>query len=102
MFEKIKSKKGILGLIIIITWVLILSGILRIPDSIWLILVIISIISYLAISGRSFRRDRSLDSVIKDMDEYMERKAEEQFSEDEEKEFEEEYNFEDDIKIIKK
>lgn len=42
-----------------------------------------------------------MDDVIRDMDAYMERKAEEQFGEEEEKS-EEKYDFEDDIKIIKK
>lgn len=102
--EKKKSYKLIIGVCIIVVWILVLTGILRVPAFIWLFLIIISIIFYLTFTKTSLTRSKSLNNVIEDMDDYMERKAEEKLGSDkEEKDSEEdEYDFDDDIEIIKK
>ncbi len=104
--EKRTSYKIIIGLIILGGWVLLLTGILRVPAWVWFIYVGITLIFYLTSTKSRIKKSRTIKGTIDDMEDYMERKAEERFgkSDDEEKseEEEEEYDFGDDIEIIKK
>lgn len=104
--EKRKSYKITFGLIILIVWVLLLTGLLMLPAWAWLILAAATVIFYFSSTQRSQKRSRFLGDVIEDMDEYMERRAEERLGKPDEQENSEEekdeYDFDDDIKIIKK
>lgn len=102
--ERKKFYKISIVLLIIIFWGLLISGIFRIPVFGWLILTMITFIFYLVITGYTFQRRGSLKNVVNDMENHMERKAEERLGKDEEEKDseKEEYDFGDDIEIIKK
>jgi len=104
--EKRKSYKIIIGLIILGVWVLLLTGILRVPAWVWFIYVGITLIFYLTSTKSQIKKSRTIKGTIKDMEDYMERKAEERLGKSEENEKseneEDEYDFGDDIKVIKK
>ena len=73
-----KSRVKLTGTIIIIVgWIVLLTGIIKAPLSIWMILLFVSIIFYIAVTKRTYKRKRNIKKVIEDMDEYMEKKAEE-------------------------
>ena len=73
-----KSKVKLTGtMIIIAAWIVLLTGIIKAPLSIWMILLFVSIIFYIAVTKRTYKRKRNIKKVIEDMDEYMEKKAEE-------------------------
>lgn len=104
--EKKKFCKIITGLAILIAWIILLTGLFVPSVFVWLLLIIITAIFYLSITKRSYRRRKSIQDVVADMDDYMERKAEERLgkAEKQEKSEDEEdrYDFDDDIEIIKK
>ncbi len=97
-----KKVKLITGLILILIWIIIIFGIVPTPNFIWALMLIITFLFYIVAIGPTFRRRKSTRDVINDMEDYMERKTDEQFGSNEEKEADEEHDFEDDIKIIKK
>jgi len=75
---KKRSKIKLIGtMIIIAAWVVLITGIIKAPPSIWMILLFVSIIFYIAVTKRTYKRKRNIKKVIEDMDEYMEKKAEE-------------------------
>lgn len=99
--------KMIIGLIIVISWIVLISGIIHLPAFIWFLLIIITFIFYIGSTGYKFRRKKSPEDIFEDMEEYMERKTEKRLgkpenSESQEEEDKEEYEFDDDIMIIKK
>lgn len=101
-----KSYKVLIGIILFIMWIILLSGIIHFPPFIWFLLVIITFVFYIGSTGPLFRGKRSPKDSIEEMEDYMERKAEEQLGKTENEESsedqdEEEYEFDDDIKIIK-
>ncbi len=97
-----KKVKLITGLILVLIWIIIIFAIIPTPSFIWALMLIITFLFYIAVSDPTFRRRKSTRDVINDMEDYMERKTDEQFGSNEEKEADEEHDFEDDIKIIKK
>jgi|GEM_PF-6326277 len=105
--EKKNFCKILLGIIILISWMVLFFGITYIPAFIWILLVIITFVFYIGVSKYTFRRRQSTMDVIRDMEDYMEKKAEEQLgekvnTESQKDEDEEKYEFDDDIEIIKK
>ncbi len=108
----------------IAVWVILLSGILPLPPYSWLVLTGITLIIYFALTRGHPNRKGDIEEVMKDMEDYMERKAEnteielegvereeksegetssksiDEKSKDEEKK-EDKYDFGDDVKIIK-
>jgi len=103
--EKRTSYKIIIGLIIMGGWVLLLTGILRVPAWVWFIYVGITLIFYLTSTKSRIKKSRTVKGTIEDMEDYIDRKAEERYGKNEEErseEEEEEYDFGDDIEIIKK
>lgn len=100
-----KTKLKIFAVLIILAWIISISGIIKVPALIWLLLIIVTFLFYLSITKDTFRRKGSLEDVVDDMEEYMERKAEKNLGESEEQETsdeeKEEYDFGDDIEIIK-
>ncbi len=104
-----RTKVYIIAGIIILAWMILILGIIEAPAFVWLALVIVSFVFYLSATGYQFRRRGSLEEVMDDMEDYMESKAEEtemkELEGDPSKKTEseeEEYDFGDDIEIIKK
>ncbi|MFW5927679.1 MAG: hypothetical protein ACOCSL_00645 [Thermoplasmatota archaeon] len=121
-----KKWKVYILLIVIAVWVILLSGIFPLPSYSWLVLTAITLIIYFALTRGHPHRKGDIEEVIKDMEDYMERKAEnteiefegvekeevkseaessseksiDEDSSDEEKK-EDKYDFGDDVKIIK-
>lgn len=106
----------ITGLILLIAmWVVVLSGAIPLPPYSWLVLTGITVIMYFVFTREHTYRKGNIEEVMEDMEDYMERKAENteielegverEKSVDEEKEDEKEkekkYDFGDDVKIIK-
>lgn len=99
--------KVIAGITILVVWIILVSGITRAPAFIWFLLIIITFIFYIGATSSRFKRRKSSKAVMEDMEDYMRRKAEERLGETKnknssEEQDEEEYDFEDDIKVIKK
>lgn len=104
--EKKNFYKMALGIIILVSWVILLSGILHFPAIIWGLLVIITLLFYFGITRNRFRRRKAAPAVLDDMENYMERRAEKKLGKNENDDSLEEQDeklddFEDDIKIIK-
>lgn len=95
------------GITILVSWIILISGIINAPSFIWLSLIIITFIFYIGSTRHVSKSRKSPNEVIEDMEDYMERKAEERLGEAEndkssKKQEESEYDFGDDIEIIKK
>ncbi len=103
-----KKIKILFGLVILTGWILLFTGLIYVPVWGWIILALITLFFYLNVTELSYGRKKSSEKIFKDMEDYMEKKAEEKFSKkaevsNEEKENkEEEYDFGEDIEIIKK
>lgn len=102
--QKENYYKIIIGILLIFSWIILLFGVIRVQPFVWILLVIITAIFYLALTRDSYRRKKSMRDVVSDMDDYMERKAEERLGNKDlsDEKNSEEYNCDDDIKIIKK
>lgn len=74
--EKTKWKI-VIGIMIFSSWLLLISGVIKVPALVWLGLGVITILFYLSLTGRSLFRKGSTEEVIEEMEGYMERKAEE-------------------------
>lgn len=98
-----RKKSLIIGILILILWMILIMGFIRVPAFVWLLLALITFIYYLAVTRYSYRRESSLQNVIEELETHMDKKAEEELGKDEEEEEseEEEHEFGDDIKIIK-
>lgn len=95
------------GITILVSWIILISGIINAPSFIWILLLIITFIFYIGSTRHVSKSRKSPNEVIEDMEDYMERKAEERLGktkndESSKKQEENEYDFDDDIKIIKK
>ena len=104
--------------ILIVMWIILLLGIIPLPPYSWLVLTGFTLIMYFVLTREYTTRKGNLEEVIDDMEQYMEKKAEnteielkgverEEVTSDEEKEDKEDkekeqkYDFGDDVKIIK-
>ena len=119
-----KKLKVYIILIVIAVWIVVLSGVFPLPPYSLLVLTGITLILYFAVTKSHHHRKGDIEEVMKDMDDYMERKAEnteieiegvnkEAESEDgtssksideeskDKKKKEDKYDFGDDVKIIK-
>lgn len=77
MIEKGSIFKLIILSAIIGTWIVLIAGFIKVPYYVWLLLSLISILFYLSVTERSrFRKGKEKD-VIKNMEDYLDRKAEE-------------------------
>ncbi len=115
-----RSKKLILtGLLIAAGWIIIFSGILGLPIYAWLFMAFVTMIYYFFLtSGKSwmYRDKGSIEDIVNDMEDYMERRAEQTEIKELKKaesqdntndknndtEEKDEYDFGDDVEIIKK
>lgn len=100
--------KVIGGITLLVSWLLLISGIIKTPPFIWFLLIIITFIFYIGSTSHSSKSRKSPEELIEDMEDYIERKAEERLGESEngdsqkKKDREDEYDLGDDIEIIKK
>ncbi|MFW6176282.1 MAG: hypothetical protein ACOC40_01140 [Thermoplasmatota archaeon] len=112
-----EDKLKITGIIIlIIMWIVALSGLIPMPSYSWLVLTVITLLVYFVLTRDHSYRKGDMEEVVQDMEDYMEGKAENTEIEfegvesgektaDEDKEDKKEkkqkYDFGDDVKIIK-
>lgn len=93
-------------------WIVALSGLIPMPSYSWLVLTVITLIVYFVLTRYHSYRKGDMEEVVQDMEDYMERKAEDteiefegvergEATSNEEKEEEQKYDFGDDVKIIK-
>lgn len=106
--ERKKLYKILLLIIIILSWVLLFSGLITVPPFIWLVLVMVTFLFYIGVANYAIRgrQGAALQEVVNDMEGYMERRAQERLREPENDESLDEDDLDEDlgedIKIIKK
>jgi len=105
--EKEKFYKIVIGIIILICWIILLSGIINLPAFIWFFLIIVTFIFYIGATNYTLRSRKKTEYVVSDMEDYIERRTAESLGKTDDnnssdEQDENEYDFGDDIKIIKK
>lgn len=102
--ERKKFYNILVGILILIGWFIFMLRLIILPAFVWVLLALFSLL-YIHFNFTPKEYDikkGSTEEVIQDLEEYMERKADEKFGSDDEEETEDEYDFDEDIKIIKK
>jgi len=77
--SKSKYLKIIITIGILVYWLILFTGLVRVSVSIWLISALFTFIYYVTYTGFFSTRRNSLKETISDMEKYMERRAEKKF-----------------------